>query len=60
MWARLSSNRNTATDCIMLLELYHRVGKGHLLQKRSKRAKEALAKCVLEFTKPMKNFNQLQ
>lgn len=47
-------------DCIMFLELYHRVGKGHLLQKWGETAKEALAKYVLEFTKSMKNFNRLQ
>lgn len=44
----------------MFLELYHRVGKGHLLQKRSEKAEEALAKYVLEFTKSIKNFNRLQ
>lgn len=47
-------------DCIKFLELYHTVGKGHLLQKLSENAKEALAKYVVEFTRSMENFNRLQ
>lgn len=47
-------------DCIIFLELYHRVGKGHLLPKWNEKEREALAKYGLEFTKSMKNFNQLQ
>lgn len=47
-------------DCIVFLELYHRVGKGHLLPKWNEKEREAVAKYGLAFTKPMKNFNQMQ
>lgn len=57
---RLSSNKNIAIDCIIFLELYHRVGKGHLLPKWNEKERKTVAKYGLEFTKSMKNFNQLQ
>jgi len=49
---RKDSKNSIATDCTMLLELYHRVG--YLLifsRNESEKAQEALAKYVLEVSK---------